>query len=99
MPDGRTQYTKTKPIKTEKFVPVLEWFKNRTENSNAWKVSIETIIADNFNLDSKNPNKIKKVDRRNPDEIMINILEQEHRTILLMQDIQKEISRGWNGAR
>ncbi len=55
LPAGRKSYTKTKPLQDEDFQACLNWWKNRIENAYAWKVSIEEIIDNNYNLDFKNP--------------------------------------------
>ena len=55
-------YSKTKPMKFEEFEAEIAWwgdeadgFAARVETEQAWKVSIDTIIERNFNLDIKNP--------------------------------------------
>ena len=40
----------------EEFEPEKEWWGNREETEQAWRVSIETIQERNFHLDIKNPN-------------------------------------------
>ena len=54
-PPGAKSYNKGKPIRIEEFDAEKAWWKNRVENEQAWRVSIETIKAGNFNLDLKNP--------------------------------------------
>jgi type I restriction enzyme M protein len=98
LPEGRKTYTKTKPMKFEEFAPVLKWWKNRTENEQAWKVSVETILENNFNLDIKNPNTAKEDEHHAPEEIAAGIVEKEQRIIALMQEIQVEIGKGWGNA-
>jgi len=55
LPEGRKSYTKTRSIQDEDFQACLNWWDNRVENASAWKVSIEKIIANRYNLDIKNP--------------------------------------------
>jgi len=98
LPDGRKTYTKTKPMKFEEFGPVLVWWKNRKENGQAWKVPVDTIINNNFNLDIKNPNSVKENDHREPEEIVTSIVEREQRIIALMQEIRQEIGKDWGNA-
>jgi type I restriction enzyme M protein len=98
LPEGRKTYTKTKPMKFEEYAPVLTWWKKRTENGQAWKVSIDTILENNFNLDIKNPNSAKADEHREPEEIVTSIVEKEQRIIALMQDIRQEIGKGWGNA-
>ncbi|HQF54667.1 MAG TPA: N-6 DNA methylase [Fibrobacteria bacterium] len=57
-PAGQKSYNKTRPIKFEEFAPEQAWWDNRTENEQAWRVSIEDIKASNYNLDIKNPHKV-----------------------------------------
>jgi len=54
-PPGAKSYNKGKPIRIEEFDTEKAWWKNRVENEQAWRVSIDTIKAGNFNLDLKNP--------------------------------------------
>jgi type I restriction enzyme M protein len=61
-PPGAKSYNKSKPIRIEEFEAERAWwgkekdgFKARVENEQAWRVSIDTIKAGNFNLDLKNP--------------------------------------------
>ncbi|MGG6270759.1 N-6 DNA methylase [Leptolyngbya sp. AN03gr2] len=54
-PAGYKSYSKTKPIRIEEFEPEKAWWNDRVENEFAWRVSIEQIRANNYNLDIKNP--------------------------------------------
>jgi type I restriction enzyme M protein len=61
-PPGAKSYNKGKPIRIEEFEAERVWwgkekdgFKSRVESEQAWRVSIDTIKAGNFNLDLKNP--------------------------------------------
>lgn len=57
---GTKTYSKTKPIRHNDFKNEREWWANREENEIAWKVSMDEIIANNFNLDFKNPSKVQE---------------------------------------
>jgi len=57
---GTKTYSKTKPIRYNDFKNECEWWNNRQENEVAWKVSIDDIIANNYNLDIKNPAKAQE---------------------------------------
>ena len=77
-PDGYKNYSKTRPIRIEEFDKEKVWWNNRVESQYAWKVSIEDIKANNYNLDIKNPNK-KEEEYDDPEDILIeykNILEE-----------------------
>jgi type I restriction enzyme M protein len=54
-PPRQKSYNKGKPIRIEEFEPERQWWNHRVENEHAWRVSIEEIKADNYNLDRKNP--------------------------------------------
>ena len=55
-PEGAKSYNKTKPIRIEEFDAEKKWWNDRKESERAWKVSIDAIKANNYNLDVKNPN-------------------------------------------
>jgi len=55
-PAGAKSYNKTKPMRIEEFDAEKAWWENREETEYAWKVSVETIVANSYNLDIKNPN-------------------------------------------
>ncbi|MDZ5017873.1 N-6 DNA methylase [Clostridium perfringens] len=60
LPAGYKNYTKTKPIKLSEFKLELDWWNNREENKYAWKVSIDDIVNNQYNLDIKNPNTLDR---------------------------------------
>ena len=43
LPEGRKNYSKTKPMQFEEFADCLAWWKERKENERAWKVPAEQI--------------------------------------------------------
>lgn len=55
-PEGYKSYSKTKPIRIEEFEPEKAWWHSREENEFAWRVPVEEIRKNGFNLDIKNPN-------------------------------------------
>lgn len=55
LPEGAKSYSKTKPIQKREFDSLKEWWNNREENEQAWKIPIDTIITNKYNLDIKNP--------------------------------------------
>lgn len=63
LPEGKKNYTKTKPLMYSEFHPLIEWWNERKVNDFAWQVSIEDVLLfdnegnlTNVNLDQKNPN-------------------------------------------
>jgi len=55
-PEGYKSYSKTKPIRIEEFDVEKEWWNDRKETDQAWKISVEEIEKRHYNLDIKNPN-------------------------------------------
>lgn len=68
-PAGYKSYSKTKPMRIEEFEPEKEWWNNRQENERAWKVTIDKLEANNYNLDIRNPN-IEDIDHGDPVELL-----------------------------
>ena len=82
-PEGISSYNKTKPMRFEEFQTEIEWwgkekdgFKARVETEQAWKVSIEDIIARNYNLDIKNPHICEQVNH-DPKKLLAKYHEQQ----------------------
>tara|TARA_B100000886_G_C20401428_1_gene482769 strand:- start:6 stop:1391 length:1386 start_codon:yes stop_codon:yes gene_type:complete len=60
LPKDYKSYSKTRPIQIEEFNKIKDWWNNRKANSNSWKVNIDKIVSNNFDLDIKNPNRPKE---------------------------------------
>jgi type I restriction enzyme M protein len=73
VPAAQKAYSKTRPIKLEHLDPIADWWggdsrANRMESESAWKVSLADVVAKDFDLDFKNPNRLSEVLGR-PEEI------------------------------
>jgi type I restriction enzyme M protein len=73
-PEGAKSYNKTKPMRIEEFAPEKAWWggeerTGRQESEQAWKVSVEQIKANGYNLDIKNPNTVED-DLGDPEELL-----------------------------
>ena len=55
LPEGQKSYSKTKPIQKKEFDSLKAWWNNPVENEQAWKVGIEVLKNNGYNLDIKNP--------------------------------------------
>ena len=55
LPEGQKSYSKTKPIQKKEFESLKTWWNNRSENEQAWKVGIDVLKNNGYNLDIKNP--------------------------------------------
>lgn len=54
LPEGQKSYSKTKPIQKKEFDSLKAWWNNRLENEQAWKVGIDVLKNNGYNLDIKN---------------------------------------------
>lgn len=86
LPEGYKNYAKTKPIRSEEFEIEKEWWSNREESENSWKVSVEDIKNRNYNLDCKNPNKVEE-DLGDP----IALLEKYNKAKEDVEEIQNQL--------
>jgi type I restriction enzyme M protein len=71
-PAGVKSYNKTRPMRIEEFEAEKAWWNNREESIQAWAVASDTIRANNFNLDIKNPNAIED-SHRPPHELLAEL--------------------------
>ncbi|PXF63759.1 N-6 DNA methylase [Kangiella spongicola] len=58
-PPGVKAYSKTKRIQSDDFDDVRDWWDNRVESDYSWSASIDEIIRRDFDLDIKNPARLK----------------------------------------
>lgn len=82
-PPGVTSYNKTKPMQFEEFKTEMKWwgseadgFKKRQETEQAWQVSLDEIIARNYNLDIKNPHVAEQI-VHDPEELLAAYAQQQ----------------------
>ena len=100
LPDGRKNYTKTKPMRFEEFSDCIKWYHpiaERQENEYAWKVKVEDVLkydeegkVASANLDIKNPNSAEGLAHLSPTEIANSILHKERKMLELIEDIKVE---------
>lgn len=76
----------------------MDWWSNRTESENAWKVRVEDVIKSNYNLEFKNPNKSEVTENKSPEEIVEIISEKERRIVGIMGEMKVLLDEGWNHA-
>jgi type I restriction enzyme M protein len=95
LPEGRKNYTKTKPMQFEEFAHCLTWWPNREENDRAWRVKVEDVLKYDesgallsANLDVKNPNAAADLEHLPPEQLVADILAKEQRIIEIMSEIQ-----------
>ncbi len=89
LPEGRSSYSKTKPLQFEEFADCIAWWDNRVENERAWKVPVEDLLANDCNLDVKNPNGKKDFEHLPPEQLVKSIVEKERRVLEIMEEIEQ----------
>ena len=88
--DGRKNYTKTKPIKSDHLDCVREWWNQRRENENAWRMPVGQLINKDrertaINLSVDHPDDREVIDTRSPAEIVGTILAEEEEIMAVMR--------------
>ena len=96
LPKGRNNYSKTKPLQFEEFAECIAWWDKREENERAWKVPVEQILANECNLDIKNPNAKGDFEHLPPEQLVEDILKKEQRIIEIMGEIKQVLRIGSN---
>ena len=103
-PAGVKNYNKTKPIRIEEFDVEKAWwgseadgFASRVENEQAWKVSIETIKAANYNLDQKNPHAADVISH-DPELLLADYARQQGEAQSLRDQLKEILAKSLAGA-
>ena len=91
LPYGVKAYSKTKPIQKGEFDSLKKWWKKRKENEQAWKVSIETIAANGYGLDIKNPHTPEAAQSYSSSEIVSMLHDSFRQSDELLEKLKKEL--------
>lgn len=97
LPEGRKNYTKTKPLRYEEFANCEAWWggstrAGRIEDERAWKVAGADIAADGFNLDLHNPNRPDDLAHRSPTELVAEMIDTEKQILVLLERLSAELT-------
>ena len=68
-----------------------QWWSFREENEQAWQVDIETIKANGYNLDIKNPHKLEEEKQYTSSELLDLIQKSYGKSDQLLAQLQKEL--------
>lgn len=95
-PEGRKNYTKTKPMRYEEFADCAAWWggrarDGRVENEHAWQVPLDEIEAGDYNLDRHSPNRPGSLEDRSPTELIAELIETERELLALYEQLEQEI--------
>ncbi|PUA30226.1 MAG: DNA methyltransferase [Cellvibrio sp. 79] len=108
LPEGIKAFNKTKPMKLDDFATCADWWgegkkqsvkakrKNRVENEQAWKISLEDILARNYNLDIKNPHVGEQISH-DPDELLAIYAQQQQKIQGLRDQLKSILSAALEG--
>lgn len=91
LPEGQKAYSKTKPIQISEFDKLKTWCHNREENEQAWKVDIETIKANGYNLDIKNPHKVEAEHSYTSSELLEMLSNSFSKSNTLLEKLKSEL--------
>lgn len=89
LPEGQKSYSKTKPIQKSEFDSLKAWWNNRSKNEQAWKVDIETLKNNGYNLDIKNPF-VKEEEKTYSTEELLSML---HESFKKSDELITELSK------
>lgn len=92
LPEGYRSFSKTKPFKSIHLDGVREWWNNRDkEDLNAYKVTIDEIVAKEYNLDFKNPNKLVEEKEYTLDELLTTMDIKSKNIVSLVDKIRQAL--------
>lgn len=92
LPEGYRSFSKTKPFKSIHLAGVREWWNNRDkEDLNAYKVTIDEIVAKEYNLDFKNPNKLVEEKEYTLDELLTTMDIKSKNIVSLVDKIRQAL--------
>lgn len=94
LPEGMKAYSKTKTIQKGEFDGLKKWWKKRKENEQAWKVSIDTIIANGYNLDIKNPHTPEVAHPYTSSELLSMLHDSFRESDELLEKLKAELKNG-----
>jgi type I restriction enzyme M protein len=106
LPEGRKNYTKTKPLAFEEFADCIAWWPRdkREENEHAWRVPAAEVLKYgedgggpvSVNLDIKNPNAAESLEHLPPEQLIEDILAKEREIIAILEEMKADLA-SWDG--
>ena len=96
LPEGRKNYTKTKPLRYEEFADCEAWWggldrAGREETAHAWKVPAADVAAKDYNLDLHNPTRPDDLAHRPPRELLAELIETEQEILELLVNLRGKV--------
>jgi len=91
LPEGYKAYSKTKPIQLAEFDTLKQWWNKREANDQAWQIDIETIKANSYNLDVKNPHQPEEKKQYNSSQLLDMLHQSFEKGDDLLEQLRKEL--------
>jgi type I restriction enzyme M protein len=93
LPEGRKNYTKTKPLRDTEFDECRSLWDERPVTEHSWLVPVEQVIENDYNLDVKNPSSQEALVHRPPEELADSIAAKERRIIEIMAALKATLGK------
>jgi len=94
LPEGRKNYTKTKPMRFEEFADCVAWWNKREANEQAWRVPVAEVLKYDeagtllsVNLDINNPNSADSLVQLPASELISRIERREQKILDLVSEL------------
>jgi type I restriction enzyme M protein len=84
LPEGRKNYTKTKPLRDAEFDECRALWDERPVTEHSWLVPVAQVIENDYNLDVKNPSRQEALVHRPPEELIDSIAAKEQQIAEIM---------------
>lgn len=91
MAEGIKAYNKTKPIQKSEFDSLKDWWQDRQENEQAWKVPLAQLEANGYNLDIKNPHVAESTHTYSSAELLELLQDSFHKSDELLEKLKQEL--------
>ncbi len=91
LPEGYKAYSKTKPIQSAEFADLKQWWYNREASEQAWQVEIDSIKANGYNLDIKNPHRQEEEKQHTSTELLDLLHHSFAKGDQLLEQLRKEL--------
>lgn len=99
LPEGRKNYTKTKPLRYEEFTDCAEWWgrhgadgrDTRVETEQAWKVPVAQVVERGYNLDLRNPRQAG-LNYRPVTELVDDLVRTEEKILSALRALQSGVA-------
>lgn len=92
LPEGYRSFSKTKPFRDMHLDGVRAWWNNRdNDDENAYVVTKDEVVANGYNLDFKNPNKLVEEHEFTLEELLSSMDEKSKNISSLLEKIAMEL--------